>query len=461
MVVNMFHLKKAKNSTKIPTESAESVITCRLKHETSLLNPVFEFTYVAGDPPFHLNYITVPAFKRNYFIRDWRNLDLQRWEIVCEVDPMGTYRQQIIGSRQFVERAEKSANSSIPDGLAIPTSSISANRVTFSTPWSGSSMVLAMGGNTTTYYAIDEGHLISLMNFMFGNRYLEELVPGWSEVFPQLKAEANPIQFIQSLRRFPFDVRPYANGGTQTIRVGYVNSPLSAPTFQPGLGARVTFLGETFSVPFHPQIDSYQYVAMEPFSEIGVWYPPFGDIALDAGLVQRMGGEVLTEIGVDLITGNGIIQCRCGGALLGSSEAKIGIDVAVSQTYRSEMSAGTVVGAAASIAGNLATMNIGGALEGIGSTLDKWAGSKVPKFRASGSNGGSAALDSTGYAYGRFQSVLAPSNHFCGRPLYAEVSLSSLSGGFVKCVNPEIKIESTEQEAAMIENYLKGGAYLE
>ena len=457
--VMLFRFEKMENSTANPASAGiepQVVMPCFLKEPCSVRTPVLTLRFDNDSPyPGHSNYAYIQQFGRYYHIMDWVCVSNTVWEAHLKVDVCGSYRNDILRSTQFVERAEKSSDGTIPDKLGIATG---FKQIT--TPWTGRGMVLAMGGNGTSYYTIDEGHLISLLNYMFGDGYVDDAVPGWSEVYPEIKAQANPLQFVQSLRLFPFDVSEYATG-RDSIRVGFVSSPVSAGTLSPGFGAKVTFLGDTFEVPAHPQQSSLPYTRLSPYSEIGVWYPPFGDISLDPEVVAANGNEVLTEVSVDLISGNAVLECRSGGCLLGSAEAKVGIDVAISQTYRTGYGAANLIGSAAGIASAAALGNWAGALSGFASTLENIAGSKTPKLRMTGSNGGSASLDPTGYTYGRFQKVIPPAAHFAGRPLYQTVTLNTLLGGFCLCRNPEMEQVGTVQETLDLERIMGEGFYLE
>ena len=176
-----------------------------------------------------------------------------------------TFRDYIRESEQFVLRAEKRVNGSIADSLAVGTSNYSTKRIGIKQPYGngGGCMILSVGGGTYTNYVIDEGHLNSICQFIFSDRYADLVLPNWADLEPGLKAQLNPLQYINSLRAYPFD---FSGGNTQTIKIGFVNTPISAPVMPSGYGATFTFLEPAFSVPAHPQSGNLPYASQAPYS---------------------------------------------------------------------------------------------------------------------------------------------------------------------------------------------------
>lgn len=464
LVVRLWRFEKYRNSTANPTSMGIDPaleMTCVLKDPCSVQTPrlILHFNNDSGFPG-HYNYCYIGEFQRFYFIMDWVCINNTMWEVVCNVDLCGTFRDYIRESEQFVLRAEKSSNGTIADSLAVGTAKYSSRRTGIKQPYGngGGCMILSVGGGTNTNYVIDEGHLISICQFMFSDRYADAVLPNWAELEPGLKAQLNPLQYINSLRSYPFN---FEGANRQTIKIGFVNTPISAPTMPSGYGATFTFLEPAFTVPSHPQSGTLPYTAQAPYSRYGVWYPPFGDIELDPGAVVAAGYQIVAEISVDMLSGNSVAQFWAGSALAGSAEGKLGVDVAISQTYRTGFGLSNTIGAAAGVGSALAMGNITGAIAGFAEGMRQIGDSMVPKMRVVGSNGGASASLGLAWAYGTFQEVVAPSPHFAGRPLYRRTLLQDLMGGFVMCRNAELDQVGTSGETERIETILNGGFYLE
>lgn len=462
VTVRLYRFEKLANSTANPETASVPYLAempCALKGACSVQAPTLTLRFDnTSTIPGHANYAYIIEFGRYYQIMDWVCESNTVWDARLEVDVCGTFRNNILRSTQFVERAERSSNGRIGDRLSVITSQVSKSRIAFNTPWERDfTMVLgAVGGGYTVYYKMDMGQLGSLVNWMFSDSYANSVMPEWVEAYPEIKSQLNPLQFINSLRMFPFDVPA---SGSQTVFIGWGRAPISAPTFEPGYQARVTFFLDNITLPTHPQASSIPYTTMPPYTELGVWYPPFGDIPIDPGLVNE-GGTLLPEITVDLISGKSILKLW-GTSLAGSAEAMVGVDVALSQTYRTGFGIANTVADIGSFAASVAAGDYGGALAGFGETVQNLAASKVPKLRTMGGDGGGAASEPIGYAYGRFQHVIAPPAHYVGRPLFQTVELSTLLGGFVLCRNAEVESLGTVEETLKLERIMEEGFYLE
>lgn len=464
LVTRLWRYEKFRSSTANPTsQGIEPALTmhCVIKEKSSIQKPVLvlRFDNDSGFPG-HYNYCYIEEFQRFYFIMDWNCVGNTIWEIVCSVDLCGTFRSYILETEQFVLRAEKAVSGSISDSLAVGTSNYTTAANKFAQPYGngGSCMVLSVGGGAYTNYIIDEGHLNSLMQFIFSDRYADAVLPDWADKFPELKAQLNPLQYINSLRVFPFS---FGGSHTQNIRIGFVNTPIEAPTMPSGFGATHTFIGDSFTVPTHPQSGLLPYVSQAPYSRYGVWYPPFGDIELDPGILEAGNFKVSTEISVDMLSGNAVALFWCGRSVIASAEGRMGVDVAISQTYRTGYGLSNLLGAAAGIGSAVAMGNVTGAIAGFAEGVRQIGNSMVPKMRSVGSNGGATASLGLATAYGTFQSVVAPSARFAGRPFYRRSKLAPLLGGFVICRNAEMPQVGTSGETAEIESIMNSGFYLE
>lgn len=109
--VNFGSFSKRRNSTKQPASLSDSR-NCKLKETTSFDAPTFIIT---GDD-FNYNYAQWGS--RYYFIIDVRSLHNGLSEIDCVLDPLATYKAEILASTQYV------AYSSVSGGIWLPDTRI-------------------------------------------------------------------------------------------------------------------------------------------------------------------------------------------------------------------------------------------------------------------------------------------------------------------------------------------------
>lgn len=129
MITLQFFKKFSKNirSTKIPNlvnNSNKVQFLVLLKEKTSIKNPVFVInSNVNGQTQLNLhlyNYVYWEEIGRFYFINDIVQVNEQIYEVHCINDVLGTCRNIILNSTQFVVYAEKDIDDDIIDTRQIP-----------------------------------------------------------------------------------------------------------------------------------------------------------------------------------------------------------------------------------------------------------------------------------------------------------------------------------------------------
>lgn len=88
-------------------------MTGTLKKDTSILNPVIEFS---GSLPTECNYMTISEFGRSYFVTDVKSTGNGRFEVSAHVDVLSTYASQIRNLDAIVARQQNKWNLYIDDG---------------------------------------------------------------------------------------------------------------------------------------------------------------------------------------------------------------------------------------------------------------------------------------------------------------------------------------------------------
>lgn len=114
MNVTLYGFPKRENSTMIPSYSG-ATREIVLKDETSVLYPTLVLNYGNANPS-QYNYCYLDRWSRYYFIRDWV-YNGRMWEAVCEPDPMGTWRADILRTGTYVLRSASDYNEHIIDTI--------------------------------------------------------------------------------------------------------------------------------------------------------------------------------------------------------------------------------------------------------------------------------------------------------------------------------------------------------
>ena len=88
-----------------------------LKTQTSIIDPVLiiESTDVAN--LLKCNYLTIPSFKRSYFITNIKSVNNKLWEIYGHVDVLDSFKTEILNNTGIVARQEKDWNLYLDDGV--------------------------------------------------------------------------------------------------------------------------------------------------------------------------------------------------------------------------------------------------------------------------------------------------------------------------------------------------------
>ena len=113
MVLTTYNFSKDKNSTKIP-DSGGTDHNISLKENCSVTNPIFI-----------LNYDSTPTFNYchyifgYYFVDDIIMQNRNIYEVHCSLDVLGTYRDDILASNQFVLRSASDYNQFLADSTAL------------------------------------------------------------------------------------------------------------------------------------------------------------------------------------------------------------------------------------------------------------------------------------------------------------------------------------------------------
>lgn len=463
LTVTFYQFNKDRNSTRQPDEvtvRVEESVT--LKEGSSVLNPVLLLNF-PDTSPVAWNYCYIDDFRRYYFIDDWKNERGTLWSVSMSVDVMGTYKNAIGNTYQFIERAQGGSDLTLVDSLAIGRSVVTTQSHRILSPWdvtTGDSFVVEVAGTgTSVFYIMTYSQLSNFISEMFSDNFIDTVFPGWAEAFPELKTQLNPMQYIGGIRYYPHMIP--GTGSANTIPVGYGWVNVDGVRYSSMMDATVTWISSTqLSFPSHPQGAAYPFVKGAPYSEYELFFPPFGNIPIDAGVIAN--NPTLTyELKMDLASGMGNLKVFAGNLVAAEANAQIGIDIKLGQVYSTPPGIGNVVTSGLSVVSNIAAGNVTGALSGIATSVENILGNMTPKLRSTGTNGSLASVYQYILCTGRFQQIKMPDITRVGYLYYQRNNPASLNG-FMMTSNAHVELPNGyDSEKQQVESIMDGGFYYE
>lgn len=446
MVIEAFSgFSKKPNSTKQP--SGGTTITCTLKDNCSVLNPVF----LIHNYNLSHNYIKWGA--RYYYIDDIVIVANELAEYHCSSDPLATFKTDIGGSSQYVVRSASASNGKVMD-MKYPTladtdevhttlsnidNAISVNSGTY---------VLGLKSKEANagvaFYAMTSAEFSNFVSFLYSDNWLDA-----TDITQNLqKMLIDPFDYVVSCNWYPFTI----TGTPTSVYFGFWD--WTGHSMQRISEAdRTRAFSATIQLPNHPQIARGSYLNAYPFTRIDVDLYAFGKFAIDPNrfLDDR---SCTVSIGIDLFTGIGTCTITGTSGTVYKACATCSIPVQLSQV-RNDLTRPVISAAAAGVA--IATENYVGAAGAIADV----AHSAMHQISSIGAVGSISA-----YAYQVpkvstvFYRIADEDNAQIGRPLMATRTISSLAG-FIQCDNADLDSAASPSEKDMILSNLNGGFYYE
>ena len=189
MNVILLKFSKRENSTKQPDITGITPVSCDLKDETSIMNPVLIFSTgilptAAINPVSLYNYALINNFQRYYFIKDWRYV-LGRWEATLEVDVLASYKSAIGSMSEYVLRSSYASDGEVIDLMYPGTTKIAVDVETeptiFKSQYSLGYFMVGIISNSTTasmgavsYYQMTGAQVARLKAYMMRNDFITD-----------------------------------------------------------------------------------------------------------------------------------------------------------------------------------------------------------------------------------------------------------------------------------------------
>lgn len=467
---------KRKNSTYVPTAELTNSYDVVLKDSCSDYAPTFFLNNPTNT--FNDNYLKWDDWY--YFITDVIREKNHAVTLRCKLDPLATYKANILASTQFVAY-DTTANTELIDSrLSVKTTMTKQVAYGTSTFFEGGCVLVGIvGTNNTGVFALTPAQASTLLsdiadNWLDSPDMLE--VPdvsdfnNWDDAIGvfvhnftvglrQLIATGKAPDCIKSCIYVPVEASKFS-GTSVTVWLGDYNTGVTGK-----LLSSVAIANEVVNISIPWQFTDWRRNA--PYTHVYLSLPYVGTIQLPNS--EIMG---LTSLSVEIhVSQDGSVFYNIeGGEGYGrllrtgaNCSSNFMIGASNINPLISSVGAASVAGAGVAAAVGAITTPAGAVAAGT-AIISGTVAAITPLPSSSGSSGGGAYSDSALLSCFTMchDTNVDPStvSAFMGTPTMAVKSLSGLSG-YVECKNASVAAPTSEDVIQEINNYLNGGVYLE
>ena len=448
------------NSTKRPT-GGQIIDNVKLKDSCDIKSPVFELNTL----DFHTNYVR--AFG-NYYFADVKNLDSHRSELICNLDHLATFKDQIAAYTGYVVYAAAAPGDFIykDDPRNGPTTLVTNQTSEASPGWTTSSAgvyLIAMAnaisngnGGAPAYYITNAAGLANIVGAIFDPNFITNIRNQFNGCFDA----------VVSCSWLPFD------GSWLATQADSVALPVYAGNQDLGVGNMAMLKNRTWHNRFYCTIPNVgyngTYIQSNKYMTTTIYLPGVGVCPLTYDLYKISAVGVTIDVYLDIITGdivyylstaspmgNGQIQSFSGNVaakvpVVGSSYDGLGVASGILSTAGSA-GARNPVGVAQGLLGIARSLSVDNMVVGANSS---------PLALIHNPN---VAIDL------HFQCPLHGINSIDelevfrreqGMPYFDNARLGDLPG-YIKCDGASIPIPGDGTEQTVVNGYVNGGFYFE
>lgn len=441
MKINCYqNFKKRSNETLQPTGTGTEMDVV-LKKATSITNPTF---ILSGFDP-TMNYIAVPSWSRKYFVVDYQKGNNDLYEVQCEEDYAGTWKDDIATYNCYVERSASNYDNKIHDGAISSKEDIvhTASASTICGFGNLGVILRVMGrednGGIGTYYTT----LINMSKW-FGNIFGDiDTDPTFADVKNLVVIQStNPSQYVTGVYTTPIGAATYGEHCTPTTL--YMGGHKTDITIDKIITHTVTIGQFTLAKPVGIYSDFRKY---DPnYSNYYLYIPTVGEVKIAGDLIDT---ELSLDISADLLSGDLFFSLMSDGDMVATYSSNCYSSLGVGGTHPF----GGVFAGAMNTITSLATHNaigvinaVHGAMQETSSVLSTQGGTGCISLHKE------AILTVTQKASADIPQTVA------GRPCCKNLTLGNLTG-YIKCGNASIDIAGTKTEKDAVNNLLNSGFY--
>lgn len=442
---------KRKNSTKRPAGGTDRDVV--LLDDVSLYSPVFECNYW----DYNDNYCKWAG--RYYYVVDVVCKRRDIFDVHCEIDPMATWKDDILGTNAFVTFSTSDYDIGIPDyRLSSDPTTITKSTMQEVFPKLAEEFVISYVGTLSTpTVGLDYSLLEGLQGQMMSEKCVTTIVKwakGIIEGDNQSVESSNIISGLlgntsNSITRCIFTPKFHSIGNSEDIVLagGYNTNIIGAiPSHS---------YSETYNISIPWAFGSGDFRNRAQFTSMTIYLPGYGFLALNADNYQ---GQSSISVQATLDSYVGEITYLVGGKAKATCSISYPVQVGTSQVGNIP---NAVAGVGQAVAGGLSENPVGvgmGAYNAVRSLMATDASSI-------GSAGGSSAF----YCHTKITLVLMAHNtnvdpstvaSTIGRPLNAVRNIGSLRG-YVQTADAEVQTSAPDEYKTVMNDSLNGGMYIE
>lgn len=446
------NFNKRKNSTKRPTGGAKRNVV--LLDDVSLYTPVFESEYW----DYQDNYCLWAG--RFYYVTDIVTKRQNLFEVHCEIDPLATWKDDIMATTAFVTFSTSSFDIGIPDyRLSSDPITITKSTSTEVFPNLGEEFVISyVGTDSAPTLGLSYSNLEALQGEMMSNKCVKTITNWATSIIKQSDETVYAGNIVPSLL-----------GSTSNSITRCIFTPKFHSTGTKGIvlaGGYVPTNNVSGDIPSHSYSETYNisipwafgagdFRNRAQFTNMSIYLPGYGFLALNADNYQGM-SSISVQATLDSYVGE--ITYLVGGKAKATCSISYPVQVGTSQVGNIP---NAVTGVAQAVSGAMAENPVA---VGMGSY------NAVRSFMATdassvGSAGGSSAFN----AHTKITLILMAHNTnvepssvagTIGRPLNAVRQLGKLSG-YVQTADVEVPTTAPDEYKTVINDSLNGGMYIE
>lgn len=438
MKVIFYTFFKKSNSTKQPNEQPVATPDCKLKENTSIMNPSIIITGL--DSWTTVNYAYIPDFHRYYFVQNVTAINSTTCQIDLDVDVLASFKSSITEQEFTVERCSKVPEKwMLADPLIYPTYdwSTAVSSAQKSDWWSdtGSFLVRVTNADGLVNYMMDYASLQELLNYTCNAGNFTDVLQDEA-----VKSVFNPFKYIAAVIWVPLSYAKYSGTAVTTIKLGFwtasgINAKKVAPNDTIDMYFKIKPLNPIYNANVFGYYDSN-------FSQYWLALPGIGTIPFS---MQTLTDDTMDiQYTVDMTTGAALCQIKNGAEIIQSLSCQFGVPYQIGQM-------GGVTTGIMNTVGSIFKGSGGGLFSGF-----------QPDVNTLGSTGSVALLRQYSiprlYCHARYpQGVNYDTS---GYYRHAAMKLSTISG-YVQCSDASVYLDAYEPEIARINRYLNSGCYIE
>ena len=469
MTVKFWNFAKRINSTAQPSDPAVAEVTCRLKDETSVHDPVLEL----ATNNFGYEYAYIGDFGKYYFVRDVVSVANSLVEYHLTEDPLATYKTEIGNTVAHVIYSSTHYNQTIID----PRLATSNRR-----------QIDVSGGSTSTYQVFSPStswFILSVFNSWYsgssagiacsyaldntGMAYVRRWL-GDATIMNAINnfIKGEPLKAVFGCLWVPYDL---SDAGTAVSHI-----EIAGQTNPDNLSGHCRWLDtfsrdtNTISVPCHLNYTDFR--ATEPYTTGNIYLPGVGLVNLNMGdwidsnninveytiehitgnmryFLKTDNGEIIYTVDCNVASQCPFGQMTLNGAALTSGIMSIGTSAAM-------LTAGLATGGAGAAGAALSMVT------GIANTA---LAANKRETSIMGNIGGRTVQTQPYIQHTEFSVITESPNGAAyiaerGRPYSGSSQISALSG-YVQCEGASINCAASALEKQEINSYLNSGFYYE